>query len=349
MRAIRMTSTICRSLGFSLCVLPVGLVASVVQAACSMEATVLAEGQPISGVSVSFRQAQNPFTTVGETDSDGRIRFETNPLAEGILALTVRFQRDGFGTITRLLWRQNDTDRCPARNLGSLRLEPDTASPRPSVPSGDTDGTLPSTHGRTLYVAPYEIYPAGNPVETERLNAIFDRVLINHILRFRTELRLPNPPAEISVEKLNSPISVSNAERIRGLGAALNALGIITGEGETRVIPGGQLYVDLVSEFRVVPVLQPYREHRVQIQDSIPFDDLSPFRISKDLKNFWGQKTMIALAVKELGELTGANNEQRLWQIRDLLSAVRNTMTDEDPLLLEVQTLMSYLDRELQP
>ena len=339
---------ISRAFGFSLCVLPVGLVASVAQAACSMEATVTAEGQPLSGVSVSIRQAQNPFTTVGETDSDGRIRFETNPLAEGILALTVHFQRDGFGTVTRLLWRQNDTDRCPAQNLGSLRLERDTASLQLSDPSGDTDGTPPSAHGRTLYIAPYEIYPAGNPVEKKRLNAIFDRVLINHILSFRTALRLPNPPAEISVEKLHSPISVSNAERIRGLGAALNALGIITGEGEARATQGGQQYVDLVSEFRVIPLLRSYREHRVQIQDSIPFGDLSPFRISKGLKKFWGQKAMIALAVKELGASTGATNETRLQEIRELLSAVRNTMTDEDPLVVEVQTLMDYLDRELR-
>lgn len=337
-----------RLFGVSVAMLTFGFVASVVHAACLVEATVLAEGQPLSGVSVSFRQGQNPFTTVGETDNDGRIGFETIQLAEGILTLTVRFQRDGFGTVTRLLGRHNDTDRCPAQNLGSLRLERDTASPQPSVPSGDTDGTPPSTHGRTLYVAPYEIYPAGNPVEKERLNAIFDRILINHILSFRTALRLPNPPAEISVVKLNNPISVSNAERIRGLGAALNALGIITGEGEARAIQGGQRYVDLVSEFRVIPLLQSYREHRVQIQDTIPFDDLSPFRISKDLKNFWGQKAMIALAVKELGESAGATNDTRLREIRELLSAVRNTMTGEDPLLFEVQTLMDYLDRELQ-
>ena len=56
---------------------------------------------------------------------------------------------------------------------------------------------------------------------------------------------------------------------------------------------------------------------------------------------------MIALAVKELGTSTGATNEMRLREIRELLSAVRNTMTEEDPLLVEVQTLMEYLDREL--
>ena len=336
-----------RLLRVSIWVLPVGFVTSAVQAMCPVNATVLAEGQPLSGVSVSFRQAQNPFTTVGETGVDGRISFETTPLQKGILMLAVHFQREGFEPITRLLWRKSDVDQCPAQNLGSLTLEQETTSQTLSVGPGGTDGEVPSAHGRTLYVAPYEVYPAANSAEKERLNAIFDRVLINHILSFRTALRLQNPPAEISVEKLNNPVSLSNAERIRGLGAALNALGIITGEGEVRAIQGGQLYVDLVSEFRVIPFLQSSREHRVQIQDNIPSGDLSPFRISKNLKKFWGQKAMIALAVKELGTSTGATNEMRLREIRELLSAVRNTMTEEDPLLVEVQTLMEYLDREL--
>ena len=263
-----------RLLRVSIWVLPVGFVTSAVQAMCPVNATVLAEGQPLSGVSVSFRQAQNPFTTVGETGVDGRISFETTPLQKGILMLAVHFQREGFEPITRLLWRKSDVDQCPAQNLGSLTLEQETTSQTLSVGPGGTDGEVPSAHGRTLYVAPYEVYPAANSAEKERLNAIFDRVLINHILSFRTALRLQNPPAEISVEKLNNPVSLSNAERIRGLGAALNALGIITGEGEVRAIQGGQLYVDLVSEFRVIPFLQSSREHRVQIQDNIPSGDL---------------------------------------------------------------------------
>ncbi len=305
------------------------------RAACPLAGEVVAGGQSLEGVLIKIREGTQA-RTIATSDSGGR--FSANvPKLGANQVLIVIFEQDGFLGIKQSLDADPET-RCPVGFRRPIAMEKEAP---------ETGGADASTLGRTLFISPYALYGDIADTDEKRLNEIVDRVIGHRIRAYSTSLALTPSPPELSVRKLDKPLSMVDRERIRSVGSELRALGVVTGEGELRKSENGDIVFDLFSEFSVIPRHPRYAERRLQVGDTLPRRSAMPIRLSKHLADFWGQKAMIALAVRELVLLQPSTAKEELLRVRSLLIAVRGTMREENPLLEEVEDLLGYVDEEL--
>lgn len=296
---------------------------------CQFEGEIVAGGQVLAGVKVRFRSVVQ-IRDLGISDSEGRFSGKV-PRLQRNRVLLVFFEKPGFLKVTQSLAADPDT-RCPVVNRRPIAMESNARE------------TGSSTLGRTVFIAPYTLYGDVADADRKRLNRIFDQVIGHRIQAYRTSLSMTPLPPELSVRKLEEPLSMVDRERIRSVGSQRRALGVVTGEGELREREGGEVVFDLISDFSVIPRHERYDERRLQVGDILPRRRTMPSRLSQHLQEFWGQKAMIALAVHELNASPAPVPKDKLLSIRSLLVAVRSTMGMDDPLLEEVQHLLRYVE-----
>ena len=130
-----------------------------------------------------------------------------------------------------------------------------------------------------------------------------DRINIFHasmLAMRRAVQQLGVRPEDISVETICVPLDVASGEQLHRVGAALNALAVIAGDGELREV-GGESVVDLDSVFRALPVWQNLGSRPLQIGDTIPAGRLRPSRIAEQLNDLWGKQAVLAVALRRSG------------------------------------------------
>lgn len=310
------------------------------QDSCRVEGIVVAAGQAVAGVQIHLRQPDGTRHRVAETENDGTFTFETQPIPANLLRLVLYFEKSSVGSQTRLLRNMVDGSGCPVLSPPKTSLARQISSSSSSI--------SPSVLGQTIYVVKFDVYPESRQAQEAHLNKHLHEIIDHGIRAYWTRLDIIQPLIEISIKQLGEAISTADGEEVRRRGSSLNALGMITGQGEIRETSEGNSFMDLISDFRVIPVYAHYREFRIQSEDSLPFaEGLSPLQISKGLQDFWGAKAIIALTVKDLSS-TQSPGRRQLESARQRLYAVRHTMMRDDPLLNEVEMLISHLDGELR-
>ena len=146
---------------------------------CLVEGVVRATGQPLGQVSVTILDEKNQERRVATTQENGQFSFS---LGEPLLrrpALTLFFEREGLERLqhVRLL--------AQTHRRGTLCIDPLQAEmfPRPSAETSSpvllqtAVGAVPSVHGRTIFVAPYDLDQGSWSASAEQFNAIRDVVL----------------------------------------------------------------------------------------------------------------------------------------------------------------------------
>lgn len=203
-----------------------------------------------------------------------------------------------------------------------------------------------SIDGQTLFVSPYELFPSTSKNHEKQLNGIFDIVLGHNVQIFLSKLTDHAP--NIGIRTLPIAIHSSDSEKAIKAGLELNALGIVTGEGEIEN-KSGETIVNLRSTFYVIPRNEHFSSNRTEIQDVVPISKLSPLEMDKRLGKSWGQNAVIAYIVKVLdGTKTALEKDpEKLEDLRRMLLAMRSQMGSNDPLLKDVQSLFSYIDNIL--
>lgn len=324
---------------------PVGLVvaclallgAGPAAAECRVGGRITADGLPLAGVEVIDKRYGASPRQLAQTGADGRFSASVEPLAATLHVLTVVLRKPPFREAS-LLFDKDRATGCPTPANRDAGLEHPTASGQPeAVPATCSQ---PSVAGLTIYLAPYEIYGAPDGGLASSLNGDLPQILHHRILAFQSRLGGVRRE-DISVEPICLALSAASGEEIRRVGAALNALAVIAGDGELRAVASGEPVVDLESVFRVVPTWRDFGGTPLQIGDTIPAGRLRPSRVAERLTDLWGKQAVLAVALRRLGE---PHTPQVEDQVRVMLIELRKTMTPADPLLPDVQTLLERLE-----
>jgi hypothetical protein len=309
--------------------------------ACEIGGRITGAGLPIGGVDVVEMLLGAAPQSLGLTAADGTFTSSVEPLPADQQALKVVLRKAPFEDYT-LLFSKDPASGCPTpprrdADLGRLDAETNNGASSPSIPDLCAQ---PSVGGLTIFLAPYEIYGNAERNLAMSLNGDLPQIVYHRIRAFKSRLgglRME----DISVVPICVPLSAAQGEQIRSVGAALNALAVIAGDGELRTVDGGQSVIDLESVFRVVPVWQDFGGSALQIGDTIPAARLRPSRVAEGLTDLWGKQAVLAVALRHLAEPHEPATEQ---EVKQMLIELRKTMQMDDPLLSDVQSLLARLE-----
>lgn len=303
---------------------------------CPLSGRVLAAGQGLAGVEVTVALPSGE-RRIAETDALGRFSGRApEPPAGAVLVLVAR--KAGYGEATRVL-SDGAAGACPRRtDRGDIALEPAGGGAAP-----------PAILSSTVFVAPYALYGPVPEADRASFNRSLEQIIGHRIQSFRSSLPVHPLPPELSIRGLDQPLSMVDRQRIREVGADRLALAVVTGEGELVSDPGGGEVFDLSSEIIVIARHPDYQERSVAVDDRLPREETRPSRLSRHLGDFWGQKAVIALSVRELASLPAPPPRDRLLAVRGWLIELRATMAADNPLLEELNQLLGHVGSELGP
>jgi hypothetical protein len=317
------------------------LIAGAAAADCGIAGRVTGDGLPLGGVEVVEMRLGAAPRTLATTGTDGGFSASVEPLPTDLLSLTVALRKPPFGE-QKLVFLKDAASGCPTPPHRDSQLgRPTATGGGEALPATQNLCAQPSVRGLTIYLAPYEIYGAPDDSLSSSLNGDLATIVHHRILAFQSRLGGVRPE-DISVETICLPLDAARGEELRRVGAALNALAVIAGDGELRDVGGGQAVVDLDSVFRALPVWQNLGGTPLQIGDTIPAGRLRPSRIAEQLNDLWGKQAVLAVALRRLAEPHAPEEEQRVQQ---MLIELRKTMMQDDPLLPDVQALLGQLDQ----
>ncbi|MGY6410460.1 MAG: hypothetical protein ACXIUV_05470 [Alkalilacustris sp.] len=304
--------------------LVLGLLPATAGADCALRGRVLSGGLGLAGVEVMVQLAGQREHRVGVTDAQGHYAGHA-PKPPARTSMTLIYRRHGFHEVNRV---RAETGACPPSDLPEVAMEPVGQAGAAAV--GLTT---------TVLVAPYALYGGVSDEDRQRFNETLDQIIGHRILSFRSGLQVQPLPPEPSVRRHAEPLSMVDRERIRSAGADARAMAVIIGEGELVDIDGAEMFA-LSSEFVVIARHPAWQELRLAVEDRLPRADARPSQLSRNLTDFWGQRAMIALIVRELDGLPNPPPPERLDEIRRWLVELRGTMTADNPLLRELTQLL---------
>lgn len=314
--------------------------------ACEIGGRITGEGLPLGGVEVVEERLDNAPRTLGRTGADGTFSSTLAPLPADQRGLKVVLRKPQFKDYT-LVYEKDPATGCPTPPHRDADIGRPAGHAGESITAADISEACaqPSVAGLTIFLAPYEIYGNTDSSMAASLNNDLPEIVYHRILAFGSRLG-GLQTNDISVVPICVRLSASRGEQIRSVGASLNALAVIAGDGELRAVENGQPVVDLDSVFRVVPVWGDFGGGALQIGDTIPASRLRPSRIAEGLTDLWGKQAIFALAVRQLAEAHEPAAEQ---EVHRLLIELRKTMQADDPLLASVQSLLARLEAGGQP
>ncbi|MGA9575851.1 MAG: hypothetical protein WBS20_18055 [Lysobacterales bacterium] len=200
--------------------------------------------------------------------------------------------------------------------------------------------------GQTIFISPYSWWGQDTDSLSSRFNKDLPEFVYHKISAFTSGLNLSTQSIDISVEKLDEQITAAEGERVLVVGKSLNALGVITGDGELVEGQNGDDYIGVTSVFRTIPYYQDVGRINLEIEDRIPSKSARPSQIGKGLDDFWGKQALLSVVLQRLAVHKGDWNPDELNRLSDILVGVRNTMKVDDQLLELTEKLLQKIEAE---
>ena len=302
---------------------------------CQIVGSVLSRGHGLPDVTVNLAH-RGSLEPVATTDQLGRFTAEVPSHHSGAMVVIV-FQKTSYPDQT-VIRPAHTNGACPSQDLGDITMH-------------QQDTVPPSLGGRLssiVLVSPYGLHGTIEDADWQRLNRNLVLVIGHRVQSFRTSLPVHPLPPELSIRPLNLSLSMVDTQRIRNVGERHLAISVVTGEGELRRTSSGEEIFDLSSVVSIIARHPSFQERHLRVDDTLPRTDTRPTQLSSHLRDFWGQKAIIALIVRELAGLPQSPSDQELSQIRNWIVELRATMTHNNPLLMEVNQLLVILDQEAE-
>lgn len=305
-----------------------------IASSCEIVGSVLSRGHGLPDVTVNLA-LRGSLERIATTDQLGRFKAEVPSFDSRAMVVILVLQKPSYSDHTVIRPAHSDGS-CPLNNVGDITMHPQDSGP-PSV-----SGRLTST----VLVSPYGLYGSIEDVDWHRLNRNLALVIGHRVQSFRTSLPVHPLPPELSIRALDQPLSMVDMQRIRAIGEQHLAISVVTGEGELRRSSSGEEFLDLSSVVSIIARHPSFQERHLRVDDTLPRMDARPTQLSSHLRDFWGQKAIIALIVRELAELPHSPSEDQVLEIRNWLIELRATMTHDNPLLTEVNQLLAIVNQE---
>lgn len=311
-----------------------GLAQKTTESPCVIKGTVKTkeQSQPLEKVTIRIKNE----AVFGEaSQSNGQFDVDVTKYVQKKHNLPVVFEKKGFKPTQRVIDVTAGKSPCATTILVEMVAE------EPKNPSLE-----PSKEGRTIFVAPFFLIKNQDETSDSEFDDLFYMALDSKIKAFIARLRnISSPPAEISISRIKEKIRGAEAERVRTIGNQLNALGIITGMRQIGKTNEGKNIFRLRSTFLVIPTHPRYKEFPQQIDDQLESEiGFSPMDAPDKMSKQWGERALIALAVKELSDIKPEDGSQKLKHIHDYLSAVSKDMGKDETLYREIQTLLEFIE-----
>ena len=312
---------------FCLCLLAAGEAL----ADCEISGKVTASIGPLSGAEVSM-EVGGSETNQTTTLADGRYRLDYQALPIELQSAWIRIKANGYAEDSRLFFR-GANDSCLEFQENDVMLLPVVGAPSDF-----------SSLGQKIFVSPYALYGEGSESIATRFNHDLPNIVYHKIQAYKSSLGLSSVQIDISVGPLNEQISPAEGERILRLGHSLNALGVITGDGDLVASEHGAGEIQFTSVFRTIPIYRDLGTGIQPISDRIPSESVSPSRIAGRLHDLWGKQALLSIVLQRLATHEGEWATEDLDLLHDILVDIRNTMLPDDRLLELTNELLQAVD-----
>lgn len=307
-------------------------------------------GQPVAGVTISLNISGRDVASATETGTDGRFSvdpaslFSEEELDTWSLAMT--FAAQDYG-------ERIQVSRTPVRGQfiltgQTVKLDPTSGVGALSAELKAQLQALKSSNGKALFVVPYSI----SQEVQDRLPRNFMQILNFNIRRgistHLQSLELDEIPDDISIQALPVTLDQSNAEKLRIIGAELNALALVGGLGAAGESAGQPPVTQLSSEYIIIPKLNGFNPGTLYIDDRLLGNPLNATTLYKGMDALWGRNTVLAISALETRQGLLLKDPAKLELARRYLVAERAEIGSDNTLLLrKINKLIAYIDKNI--
>ena len=290
--------------------------------------------EKISGVEITLQVKGILKSNLAATQSNGRFDLDLNQIfPEADLkrrSIMLIFHKAGYNQTNIVLNTESDMenwDQLEIRLIKPLEIEKLSKKQREEIEKHVSE------KGKTLFLFPYHLEKA---TESLQLKMFAQNLLDNITASLRTTVQAaPGVEMDVSIETPSDiDITSTNIERHYQIGAALNALAMISGIGELSSDEDGKQEIYLRSNYVTIPAVASIRTGNVTIKDQFPARLLNSLRLSEYLNRYWGHHTALAICVQEFHQaMTPSKNKAQLGEVEKLIVASRSQLSGDNPAL----------------
>lgn len=302
----------------------------------------------IPGVAIRVFISGNSWEVPQGSGADGSFSFELadgfRPAALATDFLNLEFSKPGYRKATRLRRAQQRGNF----NIKDLQIRLEAIENSAGMPA--TAAAQPTENSpKRIFHSAYALFGANasDPDNTlaelnERLPRHLRRGIITHLQRLQL-------PANIALDPVPAEVEQSDSIKLRAFADSKDALAVILGEAElTR--SDGEEAIDLVSEYRIIPLLPEFQPGTLYVDDHISKADFRPGSLSGSLSKTWGGSTVFALALYETRQALAQNDQEKrsagLTRAESYLKAQKASLTGDDILNQQIDSLLALIVRE---
>lgn len=305
----------------------------------------IADEQPLADVSINISLSGVTRTLAQPLKENGAFSIKLNEMfSQEVLdtnVLYLQFSKTGYLTVTV----QRRTKHRGVFEIRDLEIRLEGLSSTGSKPAGNQPGVADGL--RRILHGSYALF--GSSAESSiNLNELNQR-LPRHVRRgIITYLQRMNLPVQVALDKLPAEMQQADSLALNKYAKEMDALAVIKGEAEL-FIEDNKEFVEMASEYRIVPELANFHPGILYIDDVIPADRIRPSRLSGNLSKIWGGNTVFALALYEtreaMKETDGQIKAARLNTAEQYLKAQKENLQGGDILKGQIEELISFIDR----
>ena len=315
--------------------------------AATVTGTVVEHGSeaPLAGAAIEVVLSGKNRRIPRPTGTDGRFDFALRPLFSSedldTEILYLRFTKTGYSP--HVVSRRTRTRG--VFDISNVRIVMEPVRGDEPTPAAPANGV------KRIFHAPYDLYAgsSGSRSVLDQLNERFPRHLRRGIVTHLQSLRLP---ADVTIVELPEDLRDQDSVAVRRFARRQDALAVIQGEAEL-IDEDGRQFVELASEYRIVPDLPDFKPGTLHVDDRIPPEEIRPSRLSKSLSKTWGGSTVFAMALREvhqaMQELDPAKRRERLEIAERFLKAQQRELPRDDILNIQIEELADVIEQVKQP
>jgi len=160
----------------------------------------------------------------------------------------------------------------------------------------------------------------------------------------------PLEPVSLMAVPPEVDIDETNVERIKTVGHHLNALAVISGNGEVARTSEASEIINVRSRFVIMPQTETRHASFLLTTGNSPLPFSTPWSWRKSSAPNGVHNTVFALCQREFAKAKQAKDRKALWRIRAYVNAQLHRASGDEKLKVgDLQRLLLRIDEELAP
>jgi hypothetical protein len=317
-------------------------------------------GAPVRDVRVDVFTLNASKLNAALTDVQGQYeaKMEVTKPFDKPVSVELRFFKEGFEPYPHVSIQSCDF-RSSACQISLIQLTPSGGSAALTEDERAKLEVVKSTEGSSLFMLPYQVVlPAASasPINMKALTDSLQIAIITQIQSLEGDRELsrfePLEPVSLMAVPPGIDVDGANVEKIKIMGHYLNALAVISGNGELIRKSNASETIDMRSRFLIMPTKDTVVRQLVVEDREVPATLFNSLRLAENLSPQWGHHTLLALCQRELEKAKTKQVKDRdaLWRVRAYVNAQLHRASGDEKLKVgDLQRLLQQIDKELLP